>query len=255
MQLNKTKGFWVTVLAAVLLVPFILNSTLFQFTTPLTYQGGDWLSFWGNYSGGILSAVVAFIVARMTMNAEISKHSYDIRVGQLPGLVRIKMEMEKINRNLEKAYNSRKNNIKRCAGTDVHPEEVPIEVDLLDKDKWIYLDRVQNIDLQVRLIEIQEFYEKWSSSLRYDAITEKKKFGELIIALGIHVGGKSGTSVEQLEKSWQLENDLMYHHHIREKGWEKLDEGYRQTIKDTLQEVQAIIDDIKEEKVRFEKSK
>ncbi|PGT81581.1 hypothetical protein [Bacillus sp. AFS040349] len=71
----KWKYFWLA-LGAVLLVPFVLNMTIFQFGTSWTFGEGDtWLAFWGNYSGGILSGVVAFMVARLTLAEDKKKHN------------------------------------------------------------------------------------------------------------------------------------------------------------------------------------
>ncbi|MCM3641414.1 hypothetical protein M4D68_09720 [Priestia aryabhattai] len=67
----KEKKFWLTTVA-VLAAPAVLNFTIFQFNTPWTYgEGDEWLSFWGNYSGGLISAYVAYFIA----NSQIEKQA------------------------------------------------------------------------------------------------------------------------------------------------------------------------------------
>ncbi|WP_404323711.1 hypothetical protein LG298_07440 [Cytobacillus firmus] len=253
----KWKYFWL-VLAAVLLVPFILNMTIFQFGTSWTFGEGDtWLAFWGNYSGGILSGIVAFMVARLTLAEDKKKHNYDLKLKQLPAMLRLRMELEKVTKNIEKAY-EQKESLVRWKGdrTDISIEEYPIRVEFIDQEKWSYLDRILNINLQLKLIEVKEFYDTFSKSLIYDGVFEKERFSELVISIGLHLPDYNAdeTPIEQVEKYRKLEDELQYHHYTREHCWKKLEEGFKQEIIDTHQALLNEIKQVKREKEQFEKA-
>ncbi|MGE1103402.1 hypothetical protein [Peribacillus simplex] len=255
MNIFKSKAFWFS-LGAVLIAPVLLNITIFQFGTSVTYGDGDeWLSFWGNYAGGILSGLVAFGVARVTLNEDRKKHRYDLYMSQLPSLIRIRMEMEKIRTNIEKAYEQKAKLIKSGESrSDYNVEEYPLFVELVDKEKWSYLDKIQDIDLQVKLIEIKEFYNTFSNSLVYDGIFEKERFSELIVSIGLHKQeyNPDNTTVEQMEKYRKIEDELQYHYFTRTQSWKRLDEGFKETIENTYLDLLNAIEELKEEKAKFE---
>ncbi|MEC2266562.1 hypothetical protein ECC01_06410 [Bacillus tequilensis] len=247
----KKKFFWVKLIAIILLIPFMLNIVLFQFTTKITYQGGDWLSYWGSYLGGALSGVVAFMVARMTILADRRRKGYELILNQLPALIRVKLELEKIKSNIDKAMELRSKYTRLYENEERNPDEIAIEIELLDKEKWTYLDRILDVDLQVKLIELKDFYEKWSVALKYDGIKERHFYNLLSLETGVPAFSP-GSSIEQNEAFHRLSNDIPSYGKIRLEGFEKLDNGYKDSVEDLLKKVRAYIHGIEKAKDRFE---
>ncbi|KIN39924.1 hypothetical protein ACFTRE_10705 [Bacillus subtilis] len=249
----KNWRFWIGILAVILLIPFILNMTLFQFTTSFTYKGGDWLSFWGSYSGGILSGIVAFVVARMTITADRQNQAFKKRLEQLPALVKIKIEVQKIIENIEKASEERNKITEKLEDEDKSNLELfRIDVELLDKERWSQLDNIIDINLQIKLIELMDFYDKWSKSLRYDGNNDIALYRQYNYNNGLIPLGTIETPVEQTEKYIELEYNINYHSANSIEGWEKINGGYKESIIKIRQEIEEEIEEINKEKERFE---
>ncbi|MBU8729151.1 hypothetical protein KM915_03655 [Cytobacillus oceanisediminis] len=69
----KSKGIWFTDVAF-LLAPVMLNFLVFYYRSERTNGSKDqWLSFLGNYTGGIISAFVAYISHNGTSKDSISE--------------------------------------------------------------------------------------------------------------------------------------------------------------------------------------
>ncbi|MGP4076998.1 hypothetical protein [Halobacillus sp. K22] len=181
MSILKNKKFW-WVLCVFLFFPIIFNYTALQFSG-WRVQGNEdsWISFWGNYSGGILSAFVAYIVANSQVekqaNKELEKEHIIKQINQLPALMRAKIaleryivELEKIRENVERGILK----VKVPEREDFDTEEEYLEVLYYDFDRSRlftniyhrmslpetedYLDKVVDVALQVDLIKCFEFY-------------------------------------------------------------------------------------------------
>lgn len=56
-----------------------------------------WLvKFFGNFSGGIIGGVVAYIVAKQQINSERKKVKEQLEIDQIPTLVKAKHELKKL---------------------------------------------------------------------------------------------------------------------------------------------------------------
>ncbi|PGT81580.1 hypothetical protein [Bacillus sp. AFS040349] len=165
--------------------------------------------------------------------------------------------MEKVTKNIERAYEQKESLIRwKGERTDISVEEYPIHVELIDQEKWSYLDRILNIDLQLKLIEVKEFYDTFSKSLLYDGVFEKERFAEVVVSIGLHLPDYNAddTPIEQVEKYRKLEDELQFHHYTREHCWKKLEEGFKQEITDTYQALLSEIEQVIREKEQFEKA-
>lgn len=246
------------VIIGALAFPIILNFTLFKEKFTYAYgDGNQWLGFWGNYSGGILSGIVAYLVTIITIKEDRKKHSYDLKMSQLPAMVRIKLELEKIRNNIEKAYKQKTDITKREEERkNFNFDEYPLHVELIDQEKWSYIDKIQNISLQIKLIEIKEFYDTFSKSLIYDGIFEKEKFARVVEEIGEWKDDydPKNVTIEQSEKYRKLFDELEYHFYTRKHGWKKLDEGFKEVIEGTYKELMELIEDVMKEKEKFEKN-
>jgi hypothetical protein len=180
--------YFFLVLIAIFTVPFILNITIFQFTTPITYHG-DWLSFWGNYSGGILSAIVAYLVANFQIRKQFKKDKFERIINQLPSLLRIKIELEKYQDELLKVKEQRETTIKKRGGITKKPGEYKTLTDFFESqeegipefeitekhyymelpqpDSSRYLEKVEDVDLHIELITCFNFYKDFSDAMNF----------------------------------------------------------------------------------------
>src|SRR5690625_297551 len=88
--------YWIVILGT-LLIPIILGQVL---RVPLGYltigEEGDWVSFFGNYSGGIIGGIVAFLVARNQIEKQNNKEAIRNLSKELPILMGIELECKKI---------------------------------------------------------------------------------------------------------------------------------------------------------------
>ena len=216
----KSKSFWYTVVG-VLITPVILNTTLFQFTTDITYKG-DWLSFWGNYSGGLISALVAYIVANSQitkqLNLDLARDKYYRTVNQLPALVRLKLELEKFIRELTRVKNEREKYLEIVGGIMGKPHEQSLEeffevsngieefkvtekhyrIEFAEPEAFRYLEQVENVDLHVDLITAFNFYKEFSSALLFNIEIADSREHEILESL-MSLGNVTADQREQRE--------------------------------------------------------
>lgn len=178
---NKNLKYILLSLGALLLVPVVLNMTIFQFGTRFTYGDGDeWLSFWGNYSGGILSAFVAYYVANSQIKKQLEidmlKQRQTNLINQLPALIRIRMELGRLRGQLFQANSEMQSYITENGGlqSNTNPAGIPsgvayhktIQVEQMREDVWIYIEKIDDVNLQVKLMEAFEFYKDFSEAAR-----------------------------------------------------------------------------------------
>lgn len=202
----KSLSFWKYALI-ILLFPVVVNFLLFQYKLPWVFGTSDnWLSFWGNYTGGLISAFVAYVIAnsqiQKQLKLDLAKEKYHKTINQLPALVRLKLELEKFIRELTRVKQKREKFVERNGGIMKKPEglgvlenfmegAVSIEeiiitkkhynIELADPDVFKYLEQVENVDLHVDLITSFNFYKEFSNALLFNielALDREKKLFE-----------------------------------------------------------------------------
>lgn len=254
----RDKKLWLSLLkvgaivsAIVLLIPFVLNITLFQFTTGITYKGGDWLSFWGSYLGGFSSGIVALFIALATIREDRRRHSYSIMLNQLPVMARIEMELVKIIDNIDRAIRIREDTKKGPIFLEDHEFQYKVDVELIDREKWESLDKLQDIDLQIKLLELRQFYEMLSESLRYDALNNKQDLKMKKFKASQQTRGQTN-EYRLVNEIAELASELEYHYQNRTYCFDKLEKGYRDKIDQILEELSNAKNEIQQKKKNFE---
>lgn len=169
------------VTGVVLLAPVILNMTLFQFTTPWTYGDGDeWLSFWGNYSGGLISAVVAYIVANFQIKKQQVINEHEKTIAQLPSLMRIRIELNKYILELRRVNQERAtfvltDKVKSDFGIKAEgPFLSKYTILLFKEENYSLLEKIEDDDLHIKLISCFEFYDDFSKTISLDMYSNKE---------------------------------------------------------------------------------
>ncbi|MBG9656581.1 hypothetical protein [Cytobacillus firmus] len=225
----------------------ILNLTLFQFTTPFTYgDGDDWLTFWGNYSGGLVSAIVAYIVANSQIQKQqkldLAKEKYARTINQLPALVRIKIEIEKYIKELQSVKEEREAFLQRNGGIRqksyeysspeefiVSPDEGVPEFEITEKhydmelpqlDSFVYLEKVEDINLQIDLITCFNFYRDFSEAMNYNMVLADKERNELNDSLkGMVADGQLSKFQIIQEKVGLMYRETNIYYGRKKSGW------------------------------------
>ncbi|MEI2361010.1 MULTISPECIES: hypothetical protein [Priestia] len=192
----KNKKFWFTTVA-VLAAPAVLNFTIFQFSTPWTYGDGDeWLSFWGSYSGGLISAYVAYFIANSQIRKQAKideiKQKHARYISQLPALVRFQMELQRYIKDIKGVEEERNfymsptyYNEKIDKDEDEETKEALIkvgaycktyEIKTFNPDLFNIVEKIEDLNLQTQLISCFQFYEDFCSTIvmNIEALEEQK---------------------------------------------------------------------------------
>ncbi|WP_024634485.1 MULTISPECIES: hypothetical protein [unclassified Paenibacillus] len=125
-----------------------------------------WLSFFGNYSGGIIGGIVALLVTKYQIDQQKKVDHNKRLLEQLPTLHAIKIELDKI-RSVMENYSSGFNQF-----TELHEEMVKGKHLVSDWNQQLFsnVDLIVDETLLVDLLYFREEYLEIWGSLRYDLI-------------------------------------------------------------------------------------
>ncbi|WP_419878003.1 hypothetical protein [Brevibacillus centrosporus] len=145
-------------------VPIALNYLLFSWSAPgVVGDSNSWLGFLANYSGGILGGIVAYIVAKIQIDAQKIADKKKEFSGQLPTLVKVKIELEKFNQAI--------GNVKR-EGLSKELFEINtysfIPSEKMDDGNWSSLDLIVDPKLLSSVLILKHKYSLFIESLSYD---------------------------------------------------------------------------------------
>ncbi|MED1666084.1 hypothetical protein [Brevibacillus laterosporus] len=182
-----------TTLLIVLVIIFtpILLGLLLNIPTGWMTIGDEssWVGFFGNYSGGIIGGIVAFLVAKSQVNDQIEKQIKNEEenkfINQMPALVSIKFELEKMKKSITGAYHLRDEIIKLVKD----PEEglyksiqTRYKLYQLSDENWKNIALINDVNFHISLIELKNFYKEIQVALHINIdILEEKLEKELII--------------------------------------------------------------------------
>ncbi|MEJ9255748.1 hypothetical protein LAV80_21075 [Bacillus wiedmannii] len=195
------------------MVPIVIHFLSIPFGKFLTSgEVKDWLGFFGNYSGGFLGVVIAFVIARkqaveqkeilkqqldLQKSQELAKEARNLKVIQAPALLQIQYEMGCMLKELDKAYELRsfsintyegyiKNRVEREELTLEEKEEARKEVEegtigmkQLNSQVFSHLQSIDSLELQIKLIDCFTFYDEFSNAVSYDEEKAYKEFQKL----------------------------------------------------------------------------
>ncbi|PAE35433.1 hypothetical protein [Bacillus sp. 7884-1] len=242
----------------VLLFPVALNFILFQFNSSYAYGDGDvWLGFWGNYSGGVISAIVAYLVAnfqiKKQLQLDLSKEKFARRIAQLPSLVRIKLELENYINQLKEVKQERDYFILANGGLKDEDEEEGIEefeviskkykIELLNVETYKFLEKIENDNLHIELITCFKFYDDFSKATSFDLISLENQENQLMEDY-VHDYSTVPSVIEQVN---HLHLEMQDYFIKKENAWKNLlEKDVITKFENVLSEVEQEINNIKE---------
>ncbi|MED1795003.1 hypothetical protein P4V54_20215 [Brevibacillus nitrificans] len=162
-KLGMRKKYVFLVIGAIT-VPIAINYVLFSWRAPgVVGDSNSWLGFLANYSGGILGGIIAYIVAKIQIDAQKIADKKKEFSGQLPTLMKVKMELEKFKQAL--------GNVKK-EGLTKEKFEVntyyftPMEK--IDERNWSLLDLIVDTKLLAKVLILKNKYALFIEALAYD---------------------------------------------------------------------------------------
>lgn len=175
----KRKTFWSYALI-ILIFPAVVNFLLFQSKLPWVFGTADnWLSFWGNYTGGLISAFVAYFIANSQIEKQQIINEHERIIAQLPSLMRIRIELNKYILELRRVDQENvfvlTENVKADFGIqDEGPFLRKYTILLFKEENYSLLEKIEDNDLHIKLIRCFEFYDDFSKTISLDMYSNKE---------------------------------------------------------------------------------
>jgi hypothetical protein len=258
------KSFWLIV-GTLVLSPVILNFTIFQFNTPWTYGNGEtWLTFWGNYSGGLISAFVAYFIAnsqiKKQLRIDLAQKKHDRMIAQLPSLFRLQFELETYIIQLKNVVEERNHLILKAGGIIPDEEYDPnkvmagikeynldiqkYKIESLNHEVYQLLEKIENDDLHIKLLTCFKFYERFSKAVSYDNDATNRKVEEIMNWFIVNAEPYTESALVE-ERHLQMEADEYYL--LKRKVWKEIEEEIAvKDFEDAFESVQKEIYEVQE---------
>ncbi|MGE1103403.1 hypothetical protein [Peribacillus simplex] len=137
------------------------------------------LSFWGNYTGGIISAFVAYFIANSQIEKQRLINEHERTIAQLPSLMRIRIELDKyilelIRVNQERDVFVLTEKVKADFNIEGVPDLGRFTILLFKEENYSLLEKIENDDLHIKLIRCFEFYDDFSKTISLDMNSNKE---------------------------------------------------------------------------------
>lgn len=145
----------------VVFIPIFVN---FLMSLPCSWAKGavgDWISFYGSYLGALIGGIVAFGVARIQIDAQKTSEKNALIIQQLPSVVMIRLELDKIISFLKELY--------KIIESNENFDSIELlnfgKVQQINKQYWEGIDKIINSDLIADIIKFKEEYLKLQETL------------------------------------------------------------------------------------------
>lgn len=141
----------------------ILINILMSIQTPwVKGEVSDWISFYGSYIGAMIGAFVAYQVMRIQIKAQEEINKKTNIINQLPYLVMLKIEIEKIVKFVELLKNLSKGE-NPFGPIEYSNFQNPNEI---NEENWKGMEFLINKNLIVELINLKEQYKQLCETLK-----------------------------------------------------------------------------------------
>lgn len=171
--------------------PIVLNFLIVNFEVPWKYVGEakDWLSFFSSYAGGFAGAVATLIVvtiqSKNQKEMELEKENRERKFKQLPGLIFLNNEMQKMTKSLTEVYQMKlyfdvAEKTEKMLEKGGELEEVDLsqvavnvtnkkyDTKLMSEKSYEYIATIEDVLLHVRLLNCFNFYSDFSQAVNQD---------------------------------------------------------------------------------------
>ncbi|GAB1769183.1 hypothetical protein [Priestia megaterium] len=282
----KSKTFWKYALI-ILCFPVLINLFLFQAKLPLVFGTEDnWLSFWGNYTGGLISAFVAYIIAnsqiQKQLRIDLGKEKFYRTINQLPALIYLKIDLEQFIEELEKVKIEREKFINSLINknnnySSVWDEEEIEEEQLRTEDKKRYsgdywtdipkniVDTETSKPYLIKFVNGENFTHLKTlenTDLHIELITIFNFYRDFSIALDCNISSKENRyrvlqrktmgrepDGSQIQEIINLDSEIAKYSRLRSEGWKAI---YEENMLDRFQQGLVLLNQ-EIEKVKYTK--
>lgn len=153
-------GYTMLVISVIFIPPIFVNFLLLSWRSSVTFgESNSWMGLLGNYSGGIVGALVALIIVSTEIKFQKNQNKIIGYTNELPILKGLSFELEKIVLQLDifKAHAKER------------PELLPqIKTDKLYITRWNNIGLITDLKLQEDLMLFIEHYEQFLDVISYD---------------------------------------------------------------------------------------
>ncbi|MED0934241.1 hypothetical protein P4T29_21875 [Bacillus mobilis] len=183
-------GYIIFISAIFLCIPMLINSLVFWYKENFTSgTEKEWLSFFSSYAGGFVGAVATLLVVTIQLKhqkkMELEKENRERKFKQLPGLIFLNNEMQKMTKSLTEVYELKLyfdevEKTKKMLEKEEELEEVDLsqatvnvtnkkyDIKLMSEKSYEYIATIEDVLLHVRLLNCFNFYSDFSQVVNQD---------------------------------------------------------------------------------------
>lgn len=236
-------GYFIFISVIFISIPVLINSLVYFYAEHFpSGKVNEWLSFFSSYAGGFAGAIATLIVVTIQLNnqkkMELEKEIRDRKFKQLPALIYLKNEIEKMIASLEEAYQQKvkfdnDEKAKKTIEKGGKLEEVDLsqiavgvtnkqyDVKIVSEKSYEYIATIENVLLHVQLIECFNFYREFSQAVTYDLESFTIEFKKIIDKFAtdkneetnfkfMQMGQQRGKIIKEKSRVWkEFENENM----------------------------------------------
>lgn len=200
--------------------------------------------------GGIFGGLLTLIGVRWTISQQNKSKNTERMISQLPALVSLNIELERIENSINNVVAVRERRKKKMLQEGKTEDQVRTALNEeaysfvdISNEKWSGLSYIVDIDLQAKLIKFKDFYSTFINVSAYDL---KKVTNKLIRK---KINNQFKMDLEKNEKIEDLENELSLLLIEKQQMWHKFfnddyqgqTEKLRKSIRIKIEEIQRLI--------------
>lgn len=203
----QQKRHLIFIIAGCLLVPVVISQIIRLPLGSLTIGDENaWIGFLGSYVGGIIGGLVAFYVARYQIDRhferQIANEEMLRYINQMPSLVKIKYELEKMTTSLKSAL-EQFDEYKRHTENG-REEYFNIKVYNIREESWASLDSIEDPNFNAGLLTIKYSYLDIQEILEYDVHLSQSIKDKLVLG-----GYVTSTDFEKMHQAYLLDKEII----------------------------------------------
>lgn len=255
---NKKAIKYVLLFGIIIIIPLAFNFLIFSWRMPGINGSSDaWISFLGNYSGGIIGGIVAYIVSRSQIKNLQETQNLSSLISQHPIFARLKIDIDIISSSILQ-FSTIYNQIDQVSDAEVSKEQIILGAHNLlplNEENWRNLELIHDVNLQVELIQMKNDYTELLKAFAFNISDISNDIERIRFQLDKLSKKHNKTPQENnefnryLSEHLKLNTDYMVNMSKKQEYWEKILNG---KLQEKVEKIKYIID---EEIIRIEKAK